>query len=223
MFVIPSKYTPASPIFKCVDAINCFHSNEPILVIDSNSDDKSYLERLKKYPNIKISDYININYGAGALWRSFFEYPNEPFYFLLQDGMILKESFSQFLYDSNTWNLMFFNERPFAPRELAYAQQVLSQTQYEMIQNIGHTGVFGANCIYKNDIMRKFSEKGLMKALLPTDKFGSQMKERIVGICLLQDGVDIVKYSIEGDFLSKVHQVNANRLKYFQKIYVGRK
>ena len=70
--------------------------------------------------------------------------------------------------------------------------------------------------------MKKMIDRGLSKALLPNDKFEDQMAERLVGICLSQEGVDIRSYSIEGDFLSKVSAVNNNQLEYFQKLYCGR-
>jgi len=222
MFIIPSKYTERSPIFICLDAIFQFHPNERTIIYDSNSDDKTYIEKVKKYPNVIVSDYINPHRGAGSLWKAYEEYPNEHFYFLMQDSMLLKKSFDKFLYDDKTWNLMYFNEGPFLSRELNYATKVLSMTKYNSIPNTGHIGVFAAAGIYKQDIMKKFFEKGLHKALLPNDKFESQMKERIVGICLSQEEVDLHKYSVEGDYLAKVPQVVNNQLEYFQKIFLGR-
>ena len=103
-----------------------------------------------------------------------------------------------------------------------YINQVLSITKYDAFQNTGNIGVFAATCIYKHDILKKMIEKGLSKSLLPNDKFESQMKERIVGICLSQEGVDLHKYSVEGDYLAKVPQVVNNQLEYFQKIFLGR-
>jgi hypothetical protein len=73
--------------------------------------------------------------------------------------------------------------------------------------------------VYKKDVIAVFRDKGLLEAILPIDKFGSQMTERILGICLAQDGQDIVSNSIEGDFLSRFSAVNSNQLKHFRKIF----
>jgi len=222
MFVIPSKYVVnVSPIFECIESIINFHPNEKILIVDSYSENDSYLEEMKKYDNVIISKYKNKHYECGALYYAIKEFPNEHFYALIQDSIILKHSWEEFLYDDITYNLMYFNERTFMKKELDYTEEVIKNTEYNKHENNGHVGIYGMLMVYKQEIIQKFIKKNLLKSSLPNDKFGSQMTERIIGICLSQEGYIAQNHTIEGDFLSK-HRKVGDGLKYFKKIYGGR-
>ena len=224
MFIIPSKYVPdVSPLFKCVESITKFHPTEKIIVVDSYSDDDSYLKDFEKYDNVIVSKYKNKHYECGALYYAYKEFPNEQFYALIQDSIILKTNWGEFIHDDITYNLMWFQEAgPFLEPQFNYLKEVLEKTDYLPHENTGHKGTYGMLGVYKKDVIETFINKGLLEVLLPIDKFGSQMTERIAGICLTQDGQDIVTNSIEGDFLSKVSQLNNHELKYFKKFYMGR-
>jgi glycosyltransferase involved in cell wall biosynthesis len=49
MFVIACKYNPKFPfIIHLVESIRKFHPTEKIVVVDSDSDDKSYFSQIEK-------------------------------------------------------------------------------------------------------------------------------------------------------------------------------
>jgi hypothetical protein len=222
MFVIPSKYVQnLSPIFECVDAITQFHPTEKILVVDSYSDDVSYLQNLSERNNVIVSSYKNRNYECGSLYYAYKEFPAEKYYALIQDSIILKCSWDVFIHDDLTYNLLYFDEGPFMERELNYTNNVLKNTKYNIFVNDYHVGMFGMLGVYKQDVMKTMTEKNLLEAALPVDKFGSQMTERIFGICLMQDGIDLKKNTIDGDFHTQNTVLNSG-LKYFKKTYHGR-
>ena len=73
MFVIPCKYNPKFPfVIQLVESIREFHPTEKIVVVDSNSDDKSYFSILEKY-DVIIEDVKNTNWmvvHTGTLIKS---------------------------------------------------------------------------------------------------------------------------------------------------------
>jgi len=70
MFVIPCKYNPKFPfVIDLVKSIRKFHPTEKIVIVDSDSDDKSYFSALEKY-NVIIEDIGNKNWMVGAYWYS---------------------------------------------------------------------------------------------------------------------------------------------------------
>jgi len=221
MFIIPSKYVPTSPLFQCIDTITHFHPNEKILVVDSYSDDDSYLKSCKERDNVIVSQYKNKHYECGALYYAYKEFPDEPYYALIQDSVFLNASWEEFLCDDRTYNLLYFDEGPFLQMELNYTNEVIKNTEYEHYVNDHHVGMFGMLGVYKSDMMKTMTKKNLLEAALPVDKFGSQMTERILGICLMQDGYEIKRDSIDGDFHSQKFNLGSG-LKHFRKVYCGR-
>jgi hypothetical protein len=223
MFIIPCKYTDVSPIFECVNSIIRFHPNEKILIVDSYSDDDSYLINFNQYENVIVSKFKNKHYEFGALYYAYEEFPNEKYYALIHDSIILKRDWSEFINNDITYSLLYFEEfGPFQTPEYNYVKEVIDITEYYPHNNIGHFGVFGSMAVYKRDAVEKFSKKGLFKSLLPNNKFESQMAERISYICLKQDGYNIIENSIEGDYINKLIYVNGDQLTYFRKIFLGR-
>ncbi len=56
----PSKAIPIkSPIRECVKSIVELHPNEKVVVVDSDSGDKSYFQDIQKYDNVIILDCKN--------------------------------------------------------------------------------------------------------------------------------------------------------------------
>lgn len=223
MFVIPCKYVENSPIFNTVESILKFHPTEKILIVDSYSDNDSYLKHFDKYENVIISKFKNKHYECGALYYAYEEFPNENYYALIHDSIILKRDWNEFLHNDKTYNLMYFEEMgPFQDREYDHVSKVISLTNYDYHYNKGHYGFLGSMGVYKKDAIERFNEKGLLKAFLPNDKFESQMTERICCICLVQDGYNVTQNSIEGDYIKRLDYLNGDQLTYFKKIFLGR-
>lgn len=222
MFIIPCKFTPDCSIFECVSNINIHHPTEKIIIVDSNSLDTSYLDRIKKYNNVYISDKSNCNYEVGALWVAYEQYPNEPYYALIHDSLIIKNNISKFISDNLSYVFMYFPEAmDINEPAYGYVMETLGKTEYAF-DNAELIGALGSMCVLKPNIMQNFIKKRLNVALLPTDKFQSQQSERMIGFCLSKEGVDLTVNNIEGNFLSRVDETKNNQLFYFNKIFKAR-
>ena len=83
MFVIACRYNSKYPnVINLVDQILNYHPNEKIVVVDSDSDDKSYFQTLQR-KGVVIEDIKNKNRELGAYWHAFKKYPHEDHYFCL--------------------------------------------------------------------------------------------------------------------------------------------
>ena len=56
MFVIPCKYSEKSNIRNVVSQLVKLHPNEKILIIDSYSNDQSYMDELSQYSNVILAE-----------------------------------------------------------------------------------------------------------------------------------------------------------------------
>jgi hypothetical protein len=82
------------------------HGNDEIVVVDSDSEDKSYYAKVRRIPNTHLLDVANRHYVIGALWRAL-ETFQDSFVYLLHDSMILKNNVS-FLEDHDVTSIRFF-------------------------------------------------------------------------------------------------------------------
>ena len=80
MFIIPCKYSAGSPILKCIEQIKKYYPDEDIVVVDSDSDDKSYFDLIRN----DVLDIIegNHNYEIGAYIKAYEAHPNQEKYYL---------------------------------------------------------------------------------------------------------------------------------------------
>jgi hypothetical protein len=96
MFVISCKYSQKwNWIINLIPQIRKFHPFEEIVVVDSDSEDKSYFEIIKIY-NVIIEDVKNKGFQIGAYWHTFKKYPNRPFYYFMHDSMIVKANLDNY-------------------------------------------------------------------------------------------------------------------------------
>ena len=85
------KYLPIDILLK---SIKEFMPNEKVVVVDSHSEDKSYYDRVNEFGYDIIEG--NDNYESGAIWMAYDKYPDEDFYFFLQDTTYLLRDMSKF-------------------------------------------------------------------------------------------------------------------------------
>jgi len=135
--------------------------------------------------------------------------------------VIFKESIFEFINDKNCYSFLYFIEEMQGHTEISKVSEILANTNYNF-DNKNVIGCLGSMCIITNDVMKNFKEKKLFESFLPSNKFESQISERLIGICLQQEGCDVLKNSIEGNFLEKVAEVNEDKLKYIKKIFLKR-
>lgn len=89
MFIIASRHDPERPVIHaCVASIQDHHPGATILVVDSDSPDTSYLDDL----DCETWAARNQHYAPGAYQLGIEAYPDEPFYYLLHDSIIIHDN-----------------------------------------------------------------------------------------------------------------------------------
>jgi len=232
MFVIPCKYTSApadikeSYVVKSVASIRLHHPDEKILVVDSDSDDVSYLEHLKKIPNVIAADAKNKNWLDGALWYAYENYPAEAWYCVLQDSITIKYSFDEFINGEEPfYSLMWFPETILGPRELEYLDKLFDGhlKKYKPMRSNSIIGCWGPCFLAKREILERLRANNL-HLCMPYDKYTSNISERLWGMCVTYEGIDITQHTIDGDYLAIAlpRELFNTKSKYHNKIYGGR-
>lgn len=101
MFVVACRNEAEQPIvYECITAIQTHHPDAKILIVDSDSPDKSYFDWATER-GCNVADIKNHGYAHGAFRFGIRAYPNEPFYNLIFDSVIV------------TTNLDYLQDRPF--------------------------------------------------------------------------------------------------------------
>jgi len=175
-------------LIRCVNSIRKFHPQNPIVIVDSDSPDKSYMDEIKStVNNVHIEDISNTGYETGAMWHVYENYPHYETIVFLQDSMELTRSLDEFE-DSqlkvinlhNNWFGALPQDREFAQKELPKTNYQYREDNFKMVQ-------FNS-MIIKRTILDTLKENGLNK-VIPTNKFGSCAMERILGIVLTDMGL----------------------------------
>jgi len=197
MFVVPCKYIEGKSLIReCIQSIKQHHPEELVVVVDSNSDDKSYFEYLKNIPNVVICDKKNIHYIIGALWQAYEIFPNEHHYILIHDTIIIKKPLNKFLNDEKTYSFLYFDEHSNPPQNQAILDKFVLPN-YSNFVRTPYIGVWGTAAILKNPIVKKFVSMNLHNTYLPINKEECQMSERVLGMLLTAEGIDIVANCVE--------------------------
>jgi len=196
MFVIACKWTEKSLVLDCVNSITKTHPEEKIVVVDSNSDNKDYFKELPK--NVLIADIGNNNYLEGALWYCYENYPDEEFFYLVQDSMILVGDVSDFK-NKNVTTLSYFPYEynpstygPSAMRNFCY-EQITKNTSYSFLEP--RWALFGSTLYIKRSVLDILKSKGFNK-ILPTNKMESEAMERLWSMVLEQEGYKMTEIGI---------------------------
>lgn len=201
MFVIPCKYTSKSPILECVKSIRKHYPDDLIVVVDSDSDDKSYFDLIKKY-DIVIEDIFNKNFLDGALWYCFNKYTEEKFFYLIHDSMKVKMNF-EYVEESDFTCISSFPNTCWAENfeggsksQIEFTKQILLKTNYRYLNsNINWHPVFGISFFISRKLLLRLKENGLPN-YLPCNKMEMEAGERIWGMVMYQEGIDVKRSCI---------------------------
>lgn len=197
MFIVPCKYIEGKSLIReCIQSIKQHHPEELIVVVDSNSDDKSYFDYLDKIPNVVICDKKNRHYIIGALWQAYEMFPDEHHYILIHDTIIIKKPLDNFLNNEETYSFLYFDEYSIPPQSQSVLDRCILPNYSTKIAT-PFVGVWGTAAILKNSIVKKFVSNNLHNTYLSLNKEECQMSERVLGILLAAEGIDIVKNCVE--------------------------
>jgi len=193
MFVIPCKYNPDFPfIIQLVMDIREFHPTEKIVVVDSDSEDKTYFETLKKY-DVIIEDVKNKSWMVGAYWHAYKNYPNEEFYYFIHDSIRIKSNLD-YLKEKDLTILMYFNRG--VGNFNTWGDRITNESKYEY--NYSGYGCFGPIFLCKNKVMRRMLEMGADK-FLSINKAETGYCEGCYGFFLEEQGYNLQECSLFGD------------------------
>jgi Leucine-rich repeat (LRR) protein len=195
MFVIPCKYTDKSNIIELVNSINELHPNDTVLILDSDSDDKSYIELLKRNDK-NVFSYNNKKYIDSAVWYAYENFKDEKFFYVLHDSMMLKSNLDKYKNYSFTSYMHFKSD--YSSLEMhAYVINACRKLNINYIEP--YTCLFGITFFCQRHILDKLYNLKL-NTILPRNKFEMQCSERLWGQILSQLNVDLIGNSLCGDF-----------------------
>ena len=196
MFVIACRYSEQNNyILQLVEDIVKFHPDEEIVVVDSDSLDKSYFDILSKYENVIIEDIQNKNYCVGAYWHAFKKY-KRPFYYMLHDSMIVKGNLD-YLKEKDLTTIFHFNRYGIADFN-DLGPRINEETEYDYVME--GCGVVGPIFFCKRHILESIDKKGFSK-ILPNNKIDAGHHEGCWGFIFESEGYDLKKCSLFGDIL----------------------
>lgn len=232
-------------IFKCVDSILKLYKNPKIVVVDSDSLDKTYFKKLIK-KKVTVLNVKNKNYDTGAYWIGFKNFPDYKFYYFLHDSIFLKKNLS-FYEKFNLTSLRYFMSINMVGRFKIKKARGKFYKNFSNIFNKNKTlyyyngfddayqskwclnqikktnyfipktwiSVFGPIFFCKQSVLNSLIKKRFNK-ILPKNKLQAQGMERLFGIAFQQEGLDITN-SIQGD----VNDIKFHK-KYVEKNFFNR-
>lgn len=186
LVVICSK-SPNIFLYECIESLYKIQivneSNYKICIIDSDSDDLSYYEKVKiDFPNVEIFFIKNKNHEYGAWKYALSIYPNYDIYFCIQDSIIVKKKIDLNIVDDiNTYtcsNNSGYNSH-ISIKHLGIENLKNSDLNYETLIdtyfNLAQHNIF----IVNNDVMKNIFDT---LQIPPTNKNGSCFYERNFGL-----------------------------------------
>jgi hypothetical protein len=207
IFVLPCKYNQHCLIERAVGSIRNFHTKAKIVVVDSDSDDKSYFDRIRSY-DVVIEDVANKNYEPGALWFVHANHQDEQ-YVLIQDSMVLNQPLQysgKFKCFINFHESVSHNHMNITPIKF---RGDLSAMLYNSVIPDAYTGVFGSSFYMHRELLDTLVDMNLDKTLLPTNKYEHQLAERAFGIAVSNAGIKVE----ENTWIGNLHDLMPAHLK----------
>jgi len=217
-------------IFDCVNSLISNYDYPKILVIDSDSPNKSYFKKLRSL-SVEVLDSKNKNYDTGAYWIGFTKYNDYKNYYFLQDSIKIKQNFISFeknnlttfryfhsidrvggfKIDKTKKNLIkkltdFFRINKKIHDVFGFDNNYQIEWSREQLKKTNYflpkswLSVFGPLFICKKVVMQKLYMNNFHK-ILPTNKIQQMCMERLFGIAFQQEGLD-VSNSIQGENFS---------------------
>lgn len=190
-FKVPNKFPytgSSSNIEDVVIACKEHMPNEKIVVVDGNSEDKSYYSLLNDVDIIEGNE----NYEIGAVWKAYEKYPNEEYYMLLQDTTIPVTNLTNYYPKSDKEITSFFYSNDYESNQIGEQEWCIKNMSLCDIPYKSHgfkTFLFNL-FLCKNDFLSELKQKSFDK-ILPTNKTGSACMENLLGMVAVQLGYSV--------------------------------
>ena len=233
-------------IYDCVNSILKFYKKPKIVVIDSNSPNKSYFTKLRK-KGVTVLNSKNRNYDTGAYWIGFKKFSKYRYFYFLQDSVKIGANLNS--YEKNSLNTFryFLSNKIVGGVSFKKTKKNISRKMTEFFKkdNKIHdlygfnntaeikwsenqlkktsyffpliwVSVFGPIFMCKKVVMEKLKKRNFHK-ILPTNKEQQMCMERLFGIAFQQEGYDST-VSVQGDNFKTPYKTST-----FEKVFFKRK
>ncbi len=165
-------------IADCLASVTLYMPQEPVLIVDSDSPDKSYMRGVAD--NVIVADVGNPHYETGAWWYAYRTQPDEFFYFL-HDSTVLTTDLSIYrelplviLGSMDTW-------QGCSAKHIAAVKDMMARTEYARPVPEQFVAAFGSMFFCHRRVLDALAAKGV-DLIMPTSKFESECMERVWGI-----------------------------------------
>jgi hypothetical protein len=208
MFVVPCKFVKEKPIlYNCLESIRKFHPTEKIVIVDSDSEDKSYFNEIKKYSNIDILDVGNRNYIAGAWFHAWNNYKDkEDFFYLIHDSLEIRCNWD-YMKSIPVTSVGYFCSIWDTQEQFDWVKENIKKyTPYEFYPDF--IGILGSMMMCQKWVLDLLYNNGVGN-ILPINKDQCRGTERMFGITLMQEmhrGIDWVNNTMQLDHYLKLNE-----------------
>ena len=221
-FVVPCKYNQESGflVFNCVESIRNNHPDADIYVVDSDSDDISYLQELKEDYGIIPLDVKNKNYSTGALWSVFdLSGLKHDKYFLIHDSSILLGKVDPHtnlqvapLMCGRNWKWPRKVHRDDNTRTNEWALKMCTANDFNL--NDSFSSLVGPMFLVSSQVLKNLRATGFYN-IRPSNKYESECMERLWGNAFCNMGLEeeMNMNSLLGSFQESDIRINKNGVK----------
>jgi len=197
MWVVPCRFDPV--VFDCVAAIRAHFPDDKVCLVDSNSPDQSYMDRLDV--DHIITGNAHYSWGAYALAR---EQLDAESWALIHDGLIVQSHWTPDPFQTVRW---FHEAGPLGDQR---AFIVGETTRLNIPFHNPYRGVLGPMMFADAEVLDDFERAGLW-SIKPTTAVENSCVERIAGIAAEHLGYPITN-ALQGQMVGFFDQYPADRV-----------
>lgn len=183
-------------IFPCVQSIRETNPNAKILIVDSNSPDRSYIDKIGE----EVLDVQNKNYAFGAYWHGFKHCHDSDYYLFTHDSTVLRgEITDDILKRGPMIPFYWFNDNNSAQWE-HMKQWIISQARDNAAYKYepGEACLFGGIFIASQNYMQRLEADGFAQ-IKPTVKMEAVYSDELGwSIAARANNIDIRACSLYG-------------------------
>ena len=200
LWVIPCRYDPI--VWDCVASIRRHFPDDEILLVDSNSPDRSYLDLI----DVDHVETGNDRRHVGT-WKRALGYDADRFA-LIHDSLIVHAHWEPGDFQVVRW----FHESGPPTDQRSFIDAELDSIGHELPDS--YAGIFGPMLFCTRDVLEDFAATGLLDAQ-PADVIEAAAMERLTGIVAADLGYDVCADSLQGqmgDFFGRYTHAHVEKI-----------